>query len=76
MRNGAGQLRIETMAVFIGLNDRGGTLDDSGRRYHTHRPPIERRTQHDRQQCVSLPIHDSAETLYQVTRGPATDDYS
>ncbi len=76
VRNGIGGVRAETIAVFARLNDMGGKLDDSERRHHTNRPPIERRQQQERHQCVFCSLHDPLSSLYQVSLCAATDDYS
>lgn len=76
MRNGVGQWRADAIAVFARLNDMGGKLDDSERRRHTDRPPIERCKQQERHQFVSFSLHDPAASLYQMGLCAATDGYS
>jgi hypothetical protein len=63
VRNRIGRVRAQTIAVFARLSDMGGKLDDSERRHHTNRPPIERRKQQERHQCVSRSLHDPASSL-------------
>lgn len=76
VRNRIGRVRAQTIAVFARLSDMGGKLDDSERRHHTNRPPIERRKQQERHQCVSRSLHDPLASLYQVSLCATTDGYS
>lgn len=74
--NGVGPVRTEAIAVFARRDDMGGKLDHSERRHHADRPPIERRKQEQRHQCVSCSLHDPASSPYQMHLRAATDGHS